>query len=192
MTIRDLRWANLAAVAAPVLVALLIVYSWMSAWTDATSRQLEAENQIRRLAWLAEHQEELRKRFAEVKSDPQHAAAYLPTASDDEATAELQRLVKQTIDGSNAGILSAQPLPATADGDFKVLAARFQISVTSPGLVKLLTSLENSTPYIFVESAEISTQQTSYGVEAALGDPTQRPLIVQIDVRALMLTDNHG
>lgn len=192
MAIRDIRWANLAALGVPVLVALLIVYSWVSAWSEASSQRLEAENQIRRLAWLADHQEELRKRFAEVKSDPQLAAAYLPTAGDDEATAELQRLVKQTIDGSNAGIVSAQPLPATVDGDFKVLAARFQITVSSPGLVKLLTSLENNTPYIFVESAEISTQQTSYGADAALGDPMQRPLIVQIDVRALMLMDSHG
>jgi hypothetical protein len=185
-------WIKAAAIALPGFLVLLAVFAWYSAWTDATNERMAAEDQIRRLGWLAEHRDELKQRLLDVKSDPQLAAAYLPNAGDDEATANLQRLVKQAIDGVNAGILSAQPLPATAEGDFKVLTARFQISITGPGLVRLLTTLENSTPYVFVDSAEIGAQQNAVVADPSLGDPAQRPLIVQMDVRALMLAGSNG
>ena len=190
MKFRIARVPALAAVA--VLIVGLLAHAWTSAWMAATDRRLAAEDQIRRVAWVAAHSTELRQRLIAVKADPQLADAYLPFASDDEATATLQRLVKQAIDGASGGILSAQPLAATTEGEFRAISARFQVSLTTPALVSLLSALENSKPYVFVDSAEVFSSQGGAPAGQVLGDPNQRPLTVQFDVRALMVAAQRG
>jgi hypothetical protein len=89
---------------------------------------------------------------------------YLNSATINLAAAELQTLVTRTVEKSNGRVLSSQIQPIPEDGKSKdskepqKVRISIQLSAATTPLQLILHTLETHTPYLFIESASVSSR----------------------------------
>ena len=98
------------------------------------------------------------------------------------AGAELQELVKASIEGNGGRITTSQNTTPREDGRFREIGVNVQFFATTPALQKILLAIESHEPYMIVENLTVRPLNAFRGFKPA---PGQEPeLNVQLDVGA--------
>ena len=98
------------------------------------------------------------------------------------AGAELQELVKASIESNGGRITTSQNTSPREDGRFREIGVNVQFFATTPSLQKILLAIESHEPYMIVENVTVRPLNAFRGFKPA---PGQEPeLNVQLDVGA--------
>ena len=172
-----------AAVAA--VLALLLVPVWLlhkhyddaiDTWTSrlATYRRVAAQAPSLRAALDAMRTKDARRFFL------RNTAANL-------AGAELQEVVKSTIEQAGGRITTSQSPAPREDGGFRQIVANVQFFATTPNLQRILHALETREPLLVIDNITIRPTNAFRGFKPAAG---QEPEVnVQLDVSAWALPE---
>ena len=96
------------------------------------------------------------------------------------AGAELQELVKASIESNGGRITTSQNTSPREDGRFRQIGVNVQFFATTPALQKILLAIESHEPYLIVDNLTVRPLNAFRGFRPA---PGQEPeLNVQIDV----------
>ncbi len=159
-----------------VFVAAPIVAGY--AETDAAVAQ--AAELLDRYRRVAAARPVLQDRLDALKSRQSEIGTYLSGETDALAGAELQELVNATVAKGGGGLRSVQILPVKADGDFRRIGVRVQMTATIAQVLRVLHGLEAGSTLLFVDNLEVSNRRArrrrNQPVEM---DPT---LLVRLDL----------
>jgi general secretion pathway protein M len=107
---------------------------------------------------------------------------YLKNTAPNLAGAELQELVKSTIEQAGGRITTSQSPAPREDGSFRQIVANVQFFATTPNLQRILHALETKEPLLVVDNITIRPTNAFRGFKPAVG---QEPEVnVQLDVSA--------
>jgi general secretion pathway protein M len=107
---------------------------------------------------------------------------YLRNTAPNLAGAELQELVKSTIEQAGGRITTSQSPAPREDGSFRQIVANVQFFATTPNLQRILHALETKEPLLVVDNITIRPTNAFRGFKPAVG---QEPEVnVQLDVSA--------
>lgn len=142
------------------------------------SRQVSTQTAFNALRpRLAEKLELLKRR--DVKK------IFLKGTSSALALAELQEMVRATIDANGGRVMNSSSVQGSAakdDGPYRQVAAAFTLNANNANLRRVMYALETSEPYLFIDSVVIQPQ-ISAGFRPTPG-AVEPEMFVQIDVRA--------
>ena len=159
-----------------VFVAAPIVAGY--AETDAAVAQ--ATDLLDRYRRVAAARPALQERLDALKSRQSEIGTYLSGETDALAGAELQELVNTTVAKGGGGLRSVQILPVKADGGFRRIGVRVQMTATIAQVLRVLHGLEAGSTLLFVDNLEVSNRRArrrrNQPVEM---DPT---LLVRLDL----------
>ncbi len=125
--------------------------------TDAAVAQAtELLNGYRRVAAA---QPVLQERLDALKSRQSEIGTYLSGETDALAGAELQELVNATVEKGGGGLRSVQILPVKADGGFRRIGVRVQMTATIAQVLRVLHGLEAGSTLLFVDNLEVSNRR---------------------------------
>ncbi|MCY7388665.1 MAG: type II secretion system protein M [Burkholderiales bacterium] len=113
---------------------------------------------------------------------------FLKGSSSALALAELQEIVRATIDTSGGRVMNSSSVQGNSpkeDGPYRQVTATFTLNANNPNLRRLLYALETKEPYLFIDSVVIQSQIQS-GFRPAPG-AAEPEMYVQLDVRAFAL-----
>ena len=107
---------------------------------------------------------------------------YLKNTAPNLAGAELQELVKSSIEQNGGRITTSQSPAPREDGGFRQIVANVQFFATTPNLQRILHTLETKEPLLLVDTLTIRPTNAFRGFKPAVG---QEPEVnVQLDVSA--------
>jgi Type II secretion system (T2SS), protein M subtype b len=150
---------------------------------------------------IAHSQEMLAKyrRLAATKTDIDaslqklHAAQQsedrlLSGASTQLVGAKLQNSLKGVVEASGGALTSIQMLPAVEDGGFQRIAMAITLTATINSLQKIIYTIENQNPYLFIEDLSIQANQ---GFIQASDESEPQALQVHFEVYGYMSIQKH-
>jgi len=115
---------------------------------------------------------------------------YLRNTAPNLAGAELQELVKSTIEQAGGRITTSQSPAPREDGGFRQIVANVQFFATTPNLQRILHAIETKEPLLVVDNITIRPTNAFRGFKPAVG---QEPEVnVQLDVSAWALPEPTG
>ena len=115
---------------------------------------------------------------------------YLRNTAPNLAGAELQELVKSTIEQAGGRITTSQSPAPREDGGFRQIVANVQFFATTPNLQRILHAIETKEPLLVVDNITIRPTNAFRGFKPAVG---QEPEVnVQLDVSAWALPEPAG
>jgi hypothetical protein len=121
-------------------------------YAEASATQQEMLVRYRR---LADSRDELRARLAQLQQEPASQEGYLSGESETLVAAELQNMVRSTVERHGGRLESTQILPATIENEFKRVTLRVRMAAGTDALFRIFYDLESMLPYIFVDSLDI-------------------------------------
>ncbi|MEW9624653.1 type II secretion system protein GspM [Rhodanobacter geophilus] len=161
---RDSRIAAIGLLLLALLLAYVLLLHW---WFVAPLRDIAArmddlrDTQSRYAAAIAE-QPQLRQRIAALGAGQAASSAFLPEDDPNTATADLMQRVVDAVGAHTAGgscmVTQKMPVPnpPMASGEpYRKAAASINLSCDIEPLVGVLQSLEQGTPYLFVDNLNI-------------------------------------
>lgn len=113
---------------------------------------------------------------------------FLKGASSALALAELQEMVRATIDTNGGRVMNSSSVQGSTpkdEGPYRQVAATFTLNANNVNLRRVLYALETSEPYLFIDSVVIQPQISS-GFRPTPGS-AEPEMFVQLDVRAFAL-----
>ena len=159
-----------------VFVAAPIVARY--AETDAAAAQ--AAELLDRYRRIAAARPALQERLDALNSRQSEIGTYLGGQTDALAGAELQELVDATVAKGGGGLRSVQILPVKADGGFRRIGVRVQMTATISQVLRVVHGLEAGSTLLFVDNLEVRNRRArrrrNQSVEM---DPT---LLVRLDL----------
>ena len=159
-----------------VFVAAPIVAGY--AETDAAVAQ--AAELLDRYRRIAAARPALQERLDALKSRQSEIGAYLSGGTDALAGAELQELVNATVAKGGGGLRSVQILPVKADGGFRRIGVRVQLTATMAQVLRVLHGFEAGSKLLFVAKLDISNRRARRRRNRPVElDPT---LLVRLDL----------
>jgi hypothetical protein len=114
---------------------------------------------LARYRHLAESRAELKARLQEIQAKPAAQAGYLAGESESLVAAELQNLVRSTIERDGGRLESTQVLPPVSEGAFRRITLRVRMSADARGLFQIFYDLESSLPYLFLDGIDIASHE---------------------------------
>ena len=114
---------------------------------------------------------------------------FLKGSSSALALAELQEIVRATIDANGGRVMNSSSVQGNSpkeDGLYRQVTATFTLNANNPNLRRLLFALETKEPYLLVDSIVIQQPQIQSGFRPAPG-AAEPEMFVQLDVRAFAL-----
>ena len=175
-----LLFAAVAAVLAMLLVPVWLLHKHyddaIDTWTSrlSTYRRVAAQAPSLRAALDAMRTKDARRFFL------RNTAANL-------AGAELQEVVKSTIEQAGGRITTSQSPAPREDGGFRQIVANVQFFATTPNLQRILHALETREPLLVIDNITIRPTNAFRGFKPAAG---QEPEVnVQLDVSAWALPE---
>ena len=161
----------LAALLAPVLLLHKHYDDAIETWSTrlATYRRVAAQAPALRSALDVMRTKDARRFF-------------LRNTAPNLAGAELQELVKSTIEQAGGRITTSQSPAPRDDGGFRQIVANVQFFATTPNLQRILHALETKEPLLVIDNITIRPTNAFRGFKPA---PGQEPEVnVQLDVSA--------
>jgi hypothetical protein len=141
----------------------------------------DLSDKLMRYRRVAAQAPELRAALEAVKAKDAHRF-YLRNTAVNLAGAELQEMVKATIEGNGGRITTSQNTSAREDGRFRQIGVNVQFFATTPALQKILTALETQQPYLVIDNIAVRPLNAFRGFKPG---PGQEPeLNLQLDVSA--------
>jgi hypothetical protein len=159
-----------------IFVAAPIVASY--AETDAAVAQ--AAELLDRYRRVAAARPALQERLDALKSRQSEIGTYLGGETDALAGAKLQELVNATVAAGGGALRSVQILPAKADGGFRRIGVRVQMTATIAQVLHVLHGLDAGSTLLFVDNLEVSNRRARRRRKQQVEmDPT---LLVRLDL----------
>jgi general secretion pathway protein M len=141
-----------AAIALPWRLVLLPLQETFSEYDEAVTSRQEMLDRYQR---LADSRAALRARLEELQQEPASQEGYLTGESETLVAAELQNLVRTTVERNGGRLESTQILPPVPEGEFRRVTLRVRMSADTDGLFRILYDLESMLPYLFLDSLDI-------------------------------------
>jgi general secretion pathway protein M len=138
-----------------IFVAAPIVAGY--AETDAAVAQ--AAESLDRYRRIAAARPALQERLDALKSRQSEIGTYLSGGTDALAGAELQELVTATVASGGGALRSVQILPVKADGGFRRIGVRVQMTATMAQVLRVLHGFEAGSKLLFVDKLEVSNRR---------------------------------
>ncbi len=164
LTPRDSRIAAIGLLLLALLLAYFLLLHW---WFVAPLRDIGAQmdelrdTQSRYAAAIAE-KPQLQRRIAALGAGRAASDAFLPEHDPNTATADLMQRVVDAVnahtEGGTCTVMQKMPVPepsTTAGEPYRKAAVSINLSCDIQPLVGVLQSLEQGTPYLFVDSLNI-------------------------------------
>jgi hypothetical protein len=155
----ELRRRRLLAIALLMaVVASTLAVAVMPLWAShRTAREAQGalEARLERLRERGSMRAALERRYAEMNQRYDSDPRFLKSKTESLAEAELQGVLKRVVEQFGGSIQSAQVLPVQRDGNLTRLALKVTVRIALEALVSTLYSLENETPYVFVDGLSI-------------------------------------
>ncbi len=159
---------------------LFVVVPIVAGYAETDAAVAQAAELLDRYRRVAAARPVLQDRLDALKSRQSEIGTYLSGETDALAGAELQELVNATVARGGAGLRSVQILPVKADGDFRRIGVRVQMTATIAQVLHVLHGLEAGSTLLFVDNLEVSNRRArrrrNQPVEM---DPT---LLVRLDL----------
>ena len=176
--------SRLAALALSAGIAfalyLFVVAPIVTGYTQTDAAVAQAAELLERYRRVAAARPALQERLDALKSRQSEIGTYLSGETDALAGAELQELVNATVAKGGGGLRSVQILPVKADGGFRRIGVRVQMTATIAQVLRVLHGLEAGSTLLFVDNLEVSNRRArrrrNQPVET---DPT---LLVRLDL----------
>ena len=191
----EMPWlSRLAAIA--LLVALLAgVYGLTVAPLLAGHRETdealtEASEMLARYRQIAARRDTLQGQLDALGARQAESGIYLRGQTDSLAGAELQELVKRTIESGGGRLRSVQVLPTKTTGGFQRVSVRVQMTATISEAARILYAFEAGEAFLFVDSLDISNRK---GRRRRGGEPDQNPmLLIRLDLSGFLRSEVVG
>ena len=176
--------SRLAALALSAGVAfalyLFVVAPIVAGYAETGAAVAQAAELLDRYRRVAAARPALQERLDALKARQSEIGTYLGGGTDALAGAELQELVNATVAKGGGGLRSVQILPVKADGGFRRIGVRVQMTATIAQVLRVLHGLEAGSTLLFVDNLEVSNRRArrrrNQPVEL---DPT---LLVRLDL----------
>jgi general secretion pathway protein M len=178
---RLLAFGILAIVVGVVIVGIQSLVDTYSAQRDEIATVRDALTRFQKIAGERPALERQRNELARAEIG---RSAYMTAATDSVAAANLQKLVKATVERSGGALQSTHVKPTRPDDAFRRIGLRVQMTATVDQLRGILHTLEANQPYLFVESLDLRARQTSRSSRAGVTE--DRTLELRLDLYALM------
>jgi len=152
---RSRRLAITVLVAAAVLllsVTILPVWALNAGYRDRIDTMQE---RLVRLQRIAEQDEELRGRYADLRRTQSSRGYFLQGDSEAVASADLQRILKTLTAQHDTQLMSTQILPAGKENALTRIALRVRVRGQLPGIVESLYALESNPVLLFIDNLSV-------------------------------------
>jgi hypothetical protein len=154
------RGAALLLLAGVILVLyLLAVAPYFAAYRSANDAVEESETLLLRYSKIARSRQSLQMQLDQLITRQSASGIYLSGNTDALAAAALQDIVNKAIGSSGGTLRSVQILPAKADGDFKRVGVRVQMTSSIVQLARSLYALEAGKTVLFVDNLDVSNRR---------------------------------
>ena len=176
--------SRLAALALSAGVAfalyLFVVAPIVAGYAETGAAVAQAAELLDRYRRVAAARPALQERLDALKARQSEIGTYLSGETDALAGAELQELVNTTVAKGGGGLRSVQILPVKADGGFRRIGVRVQMTATIAQVLRLLHGLEAGSTLLFVDNLEVSNRRARRRRNRPVElDPT---LLVRLDL----------
>jgi general secretion pathway protein M len=171
-------------VAAIALPYRLIVQPLLDAFAEGSEEVAKQQEMLVRYRKLADSRADLQARLEQIQAEPSSQAGYLVGESETLVAAELQNLVRTTVERNGGRLESTQILPATSEGAFRRVALRVRMSTDTDGLFRIVYDLESTLPYLFLDGIDIASRERR--TRGSSGAPEAGTLSVSYDVYGYM------
>ena len=161
-----------AVLALLLLPVLLLHRHYDDAIADTTDR-------VERMRRVAAQAPELRRALDAMKARDGRRF-FLKNTAPNLAGAELQEMVKATVENNGGRITTSQNTSPREDGRFKQIGVNVQFFATTPALQKILATLETQQPYLVVDNITVRPLNAFRGFKPAAG--AEPEVNVQLDV----------
>ena len=98
----------------------------------------------------------LEESLSELSRQPSHTRSYLSGDSEALVAAQLQNVVKQTVERAGGLLDSTLIVPVETTGQFRRITVRIRMSGTIESVFLVLHDLESKEPYLFIDQVDIS------------------------------------
>jgi general secretion pathway protein M len=171
-------------VAAIALPYRLIVQPLLEAYAEGSEEVAKQQEMLVRYRKLADSRTDLQARLEQLQAEPSSQAGYLIGESETLVAAELQNLVRTTVERNGGRLESTQILPATSEGAFLRVALRVRMSTDTDGLFRIVYDLESALPYLFLDGIDIASRERR--LRGSSAGPEAGTLSVSYDVYGYM------
>jgi len=147
--------AGVAAAVAALLVAGLIAFVFGGQSEETT----DGVHQLAVYRAEVAMRPELEAALAQARQKAAAVPGLIASDSVALAQAQLQDEVKSIVTDNQGEVRTAQIVPATTVDGFQVIAIQYDLAVPMAKLRDLIYAIETRTPYLFVDDADIISQQ---------------------------------
>jgi general secretion pathway protein M len=171
-------------IAAVALPYRLIVQPLLQSYDERANAAATQYDLLVRYRNLADSRARLRARLQEIQAEPSSQAGYLTGESETLVAAELQNLVRTTVERNGGRLESTQILPPVSEGAFRRVTLRVRMSTDTDGLFRILYDLESTLPYLFLDGLDIASRERR--ARRSISGPEGGGLSVGYDVYGYM------
>jgi general secretion pathway protein M len=171
-------------VAAVALPYRLIVQPLLQSYDERADAAATQHDLLARYRNLANSRAQLRARLQEIQAEPSSQAGYLTGESETLVAAELQNLVRTTVERNGGRLESTQILAPVSEGAFRRVALRVRMSTDTDGLFRILYDVESTLPYLFLDGLDIASRERR--ARRSISGPEGSALSVGYDVYGYM------
>ncbi len=159
---------------------LFVVAPIVAGYAETGAAVAQAAELLDRYRRVAAARPALQERLDALKARQSEIGTYLSGETDALAGAELQELVNTTVAKGGGGLRSVQILPVKADGGFRRIGVRVQMTATIAQVLRVLHGLEAGSTLLFVDNLEVSNRRARRRRNRPVElDPT---LLVRLDL----------
>lgn len=153
------RIVALLLVLLPVILVLqFAIFPLFSAYDEFSNEIESMQDEITRYRTVIGELPALQAAAAELQKQQPLTPFLLPGSNSALAAAALQRHLQKLAAEHEARIVSVRVQPAVPDGPLQKISVQARLQADSRGLRNLLHALESGTPFVFIDTLNISTR----------------------------------
>ncbi|MFQ5773846.1 MAG: type II secretion system protein GspM [Kiloniellaceae bacterium] len=178
-------WLSRAAAIGLLVSILVIIYAvaigpLVAAYGSANEAIDQANEMLARYRRIAAQRGALEDRLETLAMRQTESGVYLPGDTDALAAAQLQEIVNSKVESGGGRLRSIQILPARADGQFRRVGVRIQMTGNIAAVARILYAFEAGDTFLFVNNVDISNRQAR---RRRTGAPQTDPeLLIRLDL----------
>jgi general secretion pathway protein M len=177
-TSKDRIAALLILVAVLAAAYLLLIGPLLADYDETRQAVADARDMLTRVGRLRAVEAELGRQMSDLRQRQSATGLYLTKGSDAHAAVEIQDRVKGVVEQNGGAVRSVQAMPGQADGGFRRVTVRLQMTATTGLLYRTLYRLEAEKPVLFVDNLDIQSA-SAWKDDGKAADPA---LAVSFDV----------
>ncbi len=158
---------------------LLIVSPVIEAYRSTDEASREALEQLARYEHISKTNPNRKAELEKLSKQQSRSGVYLAGDTDALAAAGLQEDVSAKIKKNGGKVRSMQILPVKADGDFKRVSVRVQLTATLGSFARILYALESGKPYVFIDNLDVKNRRARKSKKGTEEDPE---LVIRFDL----------